>query len=342
MNIVVPRRAALSAAVLTAALAVTACVATARHAPAPSPSPVAKPVIAPPAPAISLPNQLRVRVAGKIESVSLDDYVLGAVLSEVTPLGETDAAVATIYEVQAIVARSYAVFQSGRHRAEGFDLCDTTHCQVFEPARIRTSRFSGAARAAVSHTSGRVLTFGSRVAEAVFHADCGGQTADNNAVWGGPQLPYLRTIVDRLAPDTHRAWEVTATVDQLRGALNADPRTEVGRRLDSITVVTTDESGRAASVGLRGESSVLVRGDTFRAVVNSVIGQTSQGTQGPTGLLSTRFSATRSGNRYIFTGTGFGHGVGLCQRGAISRAHRGDAATDILSAYFPGTRLSGS
>jgi stage II sporulation protein D len=272
-----------------------------------------------------------VRVAGKIESVSLDDYVLGAVLSEVTPLGETDAAVATIYEVQAVVARSYAVFQSGRHRAEGFDLCDTTHCQVFEPGRIRTSRFSGAARAAVAHTSGRVLTFGSRVAEAVFHADCGGQTADNNAVWGGPQLPYLRTIVDHLAPDTHRAWEVTATIDQLRGALNADPRTEVGRRLDSIAVVTTDDSGRAASMGLRGENSVLVRGDTFRAVVNGVIGDR--------GLLSTRFTTTRSGNRYIFTGTGFGHGVGLCQRGAISRAHRGDSMTEILSAYFPGTKV---
>ena len=121
MNIVVPRRAALSAAALMAALAVTACVATARHAPAPSPSPSPSPSPLPsaraattsPAPTIALPTQLRVRVAGKIESVSLDDYVLGAVLSEVTPLGESDAAVATIYEVQAIVARSYAVFQSG-------------------------------------------------------------------------------------------------------------------------------------------------------------------------------------------------------------------------------------
>ena len=336
MHIVAPRRAALAIAELIAALAVTACVATARNAPAPT-SPAVRPVTAAPAPRVALPSELRVRVGGRIESVQLDDYVLGAVLSEVTPLGESDDAVATIYEVQAIVARTYAVFQSGRHRSEGFDLCDTTHCQVYEPARIRTSRFAAAARAAVSHTSGRVLAYGSRVAETVFHADCGGQTAANNLVWGGPPVPYLQTMADQLAPDTHRAWEVTATIDELRAALNDDPRTEVGKRLDSISVVTTDESGRAGSIGLKGELSLLVRGDTFRAVVSPVF--TKRGDR--LGLMSTRFAIARNGNRYTFTGTGFGHGVGLCQRGAIARAHRGDGSADILATYFPGTALSG-
>ena len=328
-----PRRVLLATGVLLAALAVTACVATARNAPAPGPAerPAAIKSAAP-TPPLVLPNQLRVRVAGKVESVSLDDYVLGAVLSEVTPVGESDAAVKAIYEVQAIVARTYAVFQSTRHRSEGFDLCDTTHCQVFEPGRIRTSRFAGAARAAVAHTSGQVLAYGTRVAETVFHADCGGQTAANNLVWGGPAVPYLKTIADTLAPDTHRTWAVTATADQLRTALNDDPRTEVGKRLDSISVVTTDESGRAASIGLKGELSLLVRGDTFRAVLNRVLGDR-------TGLMSTRLSVSRNGSRYTFSGTGYGHGVGLCQRGAIARARRGDEAEAILATYFPGTSL---
>src|SRR4030095_911612 len=258
MNIVAPRRAAQEAAVLVAALAVTACVATARNVPAPPPAsaPAAKTPAAPTV-SLTLPDQVRVRVGGKVESIALDDYVLGAVLSEVSPVGETDAAVETIFEVQAIVARTYAVFESGRHRLEGFDLCDTTHCQLYEPARLRTSRFASAAPAAGARTHAQELAYGSRVAEAVFHADCGGQTAANNAVWGTPAVPYLHSIVDRLAPDTHRVWEVTATIDELRKALNTDPRTEVGAHLDSIDIVTKDESGRASAVGLKGEHSVL-------------------------------------------------------------------------------------
>jgi stage II sporulation protein D len=178
-----------------------------------------------------------------------------------------------------------------------------------------------------------VLVYGSRIAEALFHSDCGGQTASADAVWGGQPVPYLRTIVDQLAPDTHRTWEVTATSDQLRGALNADPRTEVGRRLDAIEVLTRDTSGRAASIGLRGELTTMVRSDLFRTVL-------SQGISDRGILLSTRFDIARNGKNYTFTGTGFGHGVGLCQHGAICRARRGDKTTDILATYFPGTALT--
>jgi stage II sporulation protein D len=327
MDIVAPRRVVPAILAVVAAAAISACVAKARVPLAPPAAPASSP-----APSIALPDHLRIRVAGRIESVALDDYVLATVLSEVSPVGETDTAVATIFEVQAIVSRTYAVAESGRHRAEGFDLCDTTHCQLYEPARIRTSRFAAAARAAVERTRGRVLVFGSRVAEAVFHSDCGGQTAAADAVWGGQPVPYLRTIVDQLAPDTHRTWEVSATADQLKAALNADPRTEVGRRLDTIEVITRDTSGRAASIGLRGELTSLVRGDLLRAVVNPAIGGG--------GLLSTRFDIRRNGKTYVFTGTGFGHGVGLCQRGAIARARRGDSASDILKFYFPGTRIA--
>jgi stage II sporulation protein D len=334
MDILAPRRALSGLAVVAAAALATACVVNARRPPAPSPSPAPPPATAPAARVtIALPDHVRVKVGGRIESVPLDEYVLASALSEVVPVGESDAAVATIYEVQAIVARTYAVAEAGRHRSEGFDFCDTTHCQLYEPARIRTSRFAAAARAAVARTSGRVLTYGSRIAEAVFHSDCGGQTASADAVWGGRPVPYLRTIADALGPETHRTWDVSASIDQLRSALNADPRTEVGARLDAIEVIERDPSGRAASIGLRGELSAIVRGDVLRAVVTPAFAERG-------GLLSTRFAVTRSGARYVFTGTGYGHGVGLCQRGAISRAHRGDATTDILAIYFPGTRIT--
>src|SRR5712692_6883261 len=77
----------------------------------------------------SVPDRLLVRIGGRVTSVSLEQYVIAAALSEVTPLNEAPATVESIYEVQAVVARTYAISHSNRHRAEGFDLCDTTHCQ---------------------------------------------------------------------------------------------------------------------------------------------------------------------------------------------------------------------
>ncbi len=179
------------AAVLAATLllpGLTACAPTRRAAPTV------------PSATVVVPDRVLVRVAGQITSVPLDDYVLGSVLAEVTPLDEPDAVVATIYEVQAIIARTYAVAQLGRHRAEGFDLCDTTHCQLYDPARVRSSRFAAAARAAVVETRGRILVYGTHAAEALFHADCGGATAAADAVWGGRSVPVPPLGRGRPAP----------------------------------------------------------------------------------------------------------------------------------------------
>ena len=284
-----------------------------------------------PGPTIVVPERLMVRTGGRITTVAIDDYVLGAALAEVTPLDETPAGVANIYTVQAIIARTYAVSQIGRHRAEGFDVCDTTHCQLYDPARIRTSKFSAAARDAVTRTHGEVLIYGGQVAEALFHADCGGSTTTADAVWGGRAVPYLRAVLDALTPETHRKWTVTATNEQLRAALDNDPRTAVGKTLSGIEILTKDESGRAATVSVRGERPYTIRGDLLRTVLNQSLSDR--------GLQSTKFTLTRSGSRYTFEGTGFGHGVGLCQRGAATRLRRGDTPEAVLRAYYPGATL---
>ena len=312
-----PRFTATGAAILVA-LTVAACA---------PPRPPAQPEPA----GIAVPERLNVRVAGRVTAVAIDDYVLGAVLSEVTPLGESEAVVGRIYDVQAIVARTYAVSHIGRHRAEGFDLCDTTHCQIYEPGRVRTSRFSATARASVERTSGRVLAFGGRIAEALFHADCGGSTAAADAVWGGRAVPYLRGVPDDLPVDTHRTWRVRSSSEDIRQALNADARTAVGTRLDAIEVVARDDSGRAAGLDVRGERSYSIKGDVLRAVLNQKLGVRA--------IQSTRFSVAKSAGFYVFDGSGFGHGVGLCQRGAATRARRGETVDDILGTYFPGATL---
>ncbi len=295
----------------------------------PSPAPV--PQIK--GPQVSL-IRVRTTVDGRsrILAMPIEDYVWASVLSEVAPpAGSTDV-MTRVYEVQAIVARTYAMASRGRHATEGFDVCDTTHCQLVDLERPRRSRWSNIARGAVDLTRGRALYYREAPATAVFHADCGGFRASAADVWGGASVPYLTAEADPLPGGAaHLSWTYAVGREELREALNADPRTAVGDRLDTIDVQSRDSSGRARMVLLNGARAPLVRGDDLRAVVSAVFGLRS--------LRSARFEVRREGTRFIFTGQGFGHGVGLCQTGAMARAVAGENAEKILAFYYPHTRV---
>jgi stage II sporulation protein D len=276
------------------------------------------------------PARVRVQVAGQVVAVSLEQYVLGAALSEVTPVGESEQVAAKIYQVQAIIARTYAAAHLGRHAGEGFDLCDKTHCQLYEPARLSTSRFASIARTAVVATSGRILRFNRRPADAPFHSDCGGHTTTPADAWGGPLLPYLPERPDDLPEGTHRSWQFAASGPEWTSLLRRDPRTDPGGPLRSLRVTKTDTSGRATEVEITGNLTRRVTGSTLRTVVS--------GGRGDRSVMSTRFAVTRTASGFRLDGTGFGHGVGLCQVGAIARARRGDSVEAVLAHYYPGAR----
>ena len=285
-----------------------------------------------PAPSsVAAPQTLRVRVAGKVVAVPFEEYVLGSALSEVSPVDESPATIGRVFEVQAILARTYALSHLGKHRTEGFDLCDGTHCQIYQPGRIRTSRFTEAARIAVARTAAITLFYSGRPAEALYHADCGGHTATAAAVWGGKPVAYLTGSPDEVPPDIHRTWRIEVPLTQLRAALNKTSRSAVGKRLDRIAVVDRDGSGRAAKLEVRGEKTQALTGEVLRSVLNQTLGDRA--------IMSTRFSVTKTKTGYEFVGRGFGHGVGLCQVGALARARRAEPTALILAAYFPGTSL---
>lgn len=284
----------------------------------------------PGSPGRDLPARLRVQVAGRTVVVALEQYVLGAALSEVTPTGERDAVAAKVYEVQAIIARTYAAANVGRHQREGFDLCDKTHCQLYQPARVQTSRFAAAARQAVVATTGRILRHNGRPAETMFHSDCGGHTTTPLDAWGGQPLPYLTGREDALPPGTHRSWQFAASAQEWTAVLARDPRTAPGGLLRSLRVTQVDRSGRVAEVEVTGTRTRLVSGSTLRTVVTVDRGERS--------ILSSRFTISPIAGGFRLDGTGFGHGVGLCQVGAIARARRGDSVGAILGHYYPGAR----
>lgn len=267
-----------------------------------------------------------------IRKVPLEDYVQAAILSEFAPPSGEPAIVERMLEVQAVIGRTYALAHVGRHAAERFDVCSTTHCQLFQPSRVRTSRWAAQSAEAVRRTAGTVLWFDGAPANALFHADCGGHTSRADDVWGGAGSPYLVSIADDgPAADAHATWRYEASRAAVLAALNKDPRTRAGARLDGIQVIERDEAGRAERLAIHGTEERIVRGEALREVLAQTFGART--------IKSTRFDVHRDGATFVFEGRGFGHGVGLCQAGAFARIRSGVKTSAVLQRYFPGTRI---
>ena len=277
-------------------------------------------------------TEVRVRLSRADATISLplDEYVFGVLAAEGSVETEPEA-----LKALAVIARTYALKNLRRHARDGFDLCDTTHCQRFAPVRDESGRpeFYELVRRAVGETAGEVLRDQrGRLAESYFSAACGGRTADVSKLWGERDAPpYLRGVRDDFCAGANQTWTDLIPSAQLLRALRADARSDVGARLDSVRVLRRDETGRAELVALEGERRRTLRGWDFKIIVGRTLGWNV--------LKSSRFEVTRAGSAYVFRGTGFGHGLGLCQAGAHVLAARGAPYRQILGQYFPGTSI---
>ena len=281
-------------------------------------------------------TRLRVQlVGGDVRELDLDDYVAGSLLEEAALGGLDPTAARIVAEVQAIVARTYALANLGRHAGEGFDLCATTHCQVYRDDTRWPAELVRTAQAATRNTRGVVIAHGGKPINAVFHAACGGRTSDARNVWNGRNPPYLRGLPDTFCAEAQtRPWRARIDLPELRRLLNDNSVTRVGGRLDRVDITRRDAAGRAVRVALRGARSVEVSGTALRSTLNSGLVKQS--------LRSTQFDVRREGRTLLFEGTGHGHGVGLCQVGATARACSGHAPEDIIAHYYPDTQIVGT
>jgi stage II sporulation protein D len=249
---------------------------------------------------------------GRVVTLPLEVYVARVLAGEAEP-NAPDAA----QQALGIAIRTYATVKAGTHRRDGYDVCDTTHCQV-----PRTS--TAATRRAALQTVGRILRHRGVPAEVFYSASCGGRSESASAIWSGTDFPYLRSIAD----DVHgedQPWTLDVPLGELHAAL-ARAGFE-GERLRDLRVAAHTVSGRVARLELPGLRPGVIAGDQFRMLV------------GATRLRSTAFSVRRSGEVVQFTGRGYGHGVGMCVIGAGRRARRGDDAAAILATYYPGLEI---
>lgn len=284
-----------------------------------------------------------------VNVLPLDQYLKGVVPLE---LGERPAAERAALEAQAIAARSYAVSRliaarAGRGRSEHFDLVASTADQVYGGADAERPNAS----AAVEATAGVVLRYGNRVITAPYSSACGGETALAQEVWRSEGEPYLRRVSDRMSGRTERYYcdiaprfywerhlsgtELDQAVARYLGSSTPVPSGGPGTVHD-VRVAERFPSGRVKVLELRTSRGTFdVGGNDARNVLRTPSGEA---------LPSSYFSlnveaASASITRVVLKGNGYGHGVGMCQWGAIGRARAGQSARTILRTYFPGTTL---
>lgn len=287
-----------------------------------------------PAPSSPVPRASSVRVHLVRENITrtmpLEDYVRGVVAAEGSIEREPEA-----LKALAIASRTYVLKNLGRHVREGYDFCTTTHCQRYRPADSTSfADVSSAVSDAVEATKGEVLRDNNNeLADSYFSASCGGATANLATLWAGNAPPYLRGVRDEYcASEAHHSWTDVISQTQMLKALQTDPRTNVGERLDDLIVLRTDASGRAELISVEGNRRITVKGWDFKIIIGRALGWNL--------LKSSRFEISRSGSNFVFRGSGFGHGLGLCQEGAHVMAARGASYRQILAKYFPSTSIA--
>ena len=284
-----------------------------------------------------------------INVVPLEAYLRGVVPLE---LGERPVGERAALEAQAVAARSFTITRvtaarAGRGRSMDFDLMATVADQVYGGAEAERPNAS----AAVAATAGLVLTYGGRVIVAPYHSSCGGETAAAEEAWGGPGEPYLKRVGDKI-PGSERYYcdiaprfyweraltgaELDAVVRRYLGTYAALPPGGAGE-VQGVRVAKRTPSGRAEVVEFRTARGTFdVRGNDSRSILRSGAGELM-----PSSYFSVTVEASPDGavSRVQLRGNGYGHGVGMCQWGAIGRARTGQSARAILQTYFPGTTL---
>ena len=253
----------------------------------------------------------------------LEDYVGGVLAGEAEGMRSQEA-----LKAMAVAARTYAVHFRGRHSLQGFDLCDSTHCQV-----LRLSAVNDRARAAAEATEGELLWYRGTTAATYYHKDCGGTTERSGEELSsrGPVLAYLPQQSDPWCQRKGNAgWEATLRKADMAEALSASGL-QTPRPLQRIAVASRSPSGRVLTLRLEGAAAITVPEDVFYAAIGRSLGWSH--------LRSAMFDVQDRGDSVNFRGHGDGHGVGLCQNGTEVMGEEGHSYNEILSFYYPHTQL---
>ncbi len=250
-----------------------------------------------------------------VNRVPLEAYVAGTLGREVYPDWSPE-----LMKAQAVVSRTYALYQRAREPEAPYHVRAGTGSQVYGGADAESAAVLEAAAA----TRGEFLALDGEPILAVFHSASGGRTASAEEVWGRP-LPYLVSVevpYEEDSPDTY--WRASVSRTTLGRALGPP---DVGA-ITGVRVLERSPSGRVLRVELTGERGA-----------RTLDGRAVRTALGESVIRSTLFEIRERDDGFVFVGSGHGHGVGMSQWGAQALALRGESYRQILARFYPGTVL---
>lgn len=286
-----------------------------------------------------------------VNVLEIEDYLKGVLPPEIGNRAENEF---EAVKAQAVAARTYTLSKLNQYPGKNYDLEADTRDQVYGGVTIETDLTNRAIR----KTHGRVALYGGRLINAYYHANCGGCTDSISRIWAKPQEDYLIPVEDsdfcrwsqtRLSEPNNYRWEERFPRSLLEHNFKTFLPPAYGKDttgllfIDGLAVKSRTTGGRVDSLlviwnAARGfDSTVLVR-DSIRWAFRRASDTTRI-------LRSTKFEVSyvmdSSGliDTVVVTGVGTGHGVGLCQTGAIELARRGYSYEKILQHYYPGIKI---
>lgn len=248
-----------------------------------------------------------------VNSVFIEHYVSGVIESEAGSKQSLE-----YYKVQAIICRTYALANKRRHLQEGFQLCDKVHCQVFHGK----SKSNPDIVKATKETKGTVIVDSDiNLITAGFHSNCGGQTVNSEDVWRKP-VDYLKSVCDTFCTDMpHAIWTKTISTQSWFNYLGK-----------YYNYPTNDSTYICCAL----DHSPDHRETCLTSIDSSI---TLTNIRRDWELRSTHFHIEHQQDSIKFIGSGFGHGIGLCQEGAMKMANYGYKYNEILHYYYSDIHL---
>lgn len=243
-----------------------------------------------------------------VNEVDIEWYLCGVVESEIGKIKEIEA-----IKAQTLCARTYAIRGFKRHLQEGFHLCDQQHCQAYKSISTYKPIID-----AVFSTKNEVIMYKGELIDALFSACCGGVTADAKEVWN-KDIPYLKPVLDGkyCGHSKNFKWQLCLPLSEWRKLVPSQDS------LPAIMYYIPDQSGRPHKIAYRNTESPI-NDNTIRTYLR---------------LKSAKIKHNIQNGSVFIEGYGYGHGVGLCQEGAIGMAIQGFLYQNIIKYYYKDVTL---
>lgn len=268
-----------------------------------------------------------------INVLDMEEYLKGVVPCEI---GKVSSTLLEAAKAQAVAARTYAYAHLNQYASLGFDLYATIKDQVYSGIKSETELTNQA----VEETERLILTYEKLPVEAKYHSTCGGVTADFNDAWPGTAPPYLKSVS---CPYCEKSPHYTWQRKYLKGHFFTHLRSRLtqigkgipeGELIKNIRLIRNRKSKRILKV-------IIITEENEYSLPGYQVRKLFGDNQDPGGLLKSNFiTLDVQADTIIVNGKGFGHGVGMCQFGAIEMARQGKSFKQILYHYYSNTRIS--